>query len=217
MFGGLLGHLQKAKKEEETISKSESIKKRQELQEAAEHKAAEAERQLREQTRAQQQAAREKAREQRAENLARIRQIRSKQREALHALALVRGRTQVEKLGGYIRTKTRPHIFWLPKSEKTGITIVTHPAVNPLLEETRKCLEEELSTTHARIEAQRAEDIAADAARQAAWEERQAARVQEAVNRGEDGGQDKEGEAGGDDDEGAEEEEEEEPEEEIVL
>ena len=128
----------------------------------------------------------------------------------------MRGRTQVDLLSNYIRTKAKPHIFWLPKSEKTGITTVTNPAVGPLLEETRTSLEEELAATLARIEAERAEDLAADAARQAAWEERQAARQQETARREEgDEEQDKGVEGAGDED--AADEEDEEPEEEIVL
>jgi len=63
MFGGLLGHLQKAKKEEEVISQSEIIKKRQELQEAVEQKDVEMSQKMREESRAELQAAREKARE----------------------------------------------------------------------------------------------------------------------------------------------------------
>ena len=57
------GHLQKAKKEEETISQSDVIKKRQELQEAAAAKDAEMAQKIREESRAQQIADREKARE----------------------------------------------------------------------------------------------------------------------------------------------------------
>jgi len=95
MFGGLLGHLQKAKKEEEKISQSDAVQKRQEVQQAAEQKAAEMGQKIREQSRAEQQAARENAREERSKNLTRIREIRIKQQEALHALAMVRGPTQV--------------------------------------------------------------------------------------------------------------------------
>ena len=88
MFGGLLGHLQKAKKEEETISHSDTVKRRQELQEAAEKKAAEMSAKIREQSRAEQQAAREQARDERRKNITRIREIRTKQMEMLHQLAL---------------------------------------------------------------------------------------------------------------------------------
>jgi len=73
----------------------------------------------------------------------------------------------------YIRTKAKPYIFWLPKTEKKGITTVQNPAVDALQEVTRTSLAEELAVTRTRIETQRAEDLAAEAARQAAFENRQ--------------------------------------------
>ena len=132
---------------------------------------------------------------------------------------MVRGPTQAKLLGNYIRTKAKPHVFWLPKTQKQGITTVTDPAVEALHEETRKCLEEELAVRLARIEAERAEDVAAEAARQAAFEERQLARQARAEEEkeGGDGGRGKRGDD--DDDDEAEEEEEEakEQEQEIIL
>jgi len=219
MFGGLLGHLQKAKKEEETISQSDTIKKRLEVQQAAEQKAAEMGQKIREQSRAEQQAARENAREERSKNLTRIREIRIKQQEALHALAMVRGPTQVALLSTYIRTKTKPYIFWLPKTEKKGINTVLNPAVEALHEHTIKTLAEELVVTQKRIETQRAEDVAAEAVRQAAFETRHqeaVARRAEYEARGADAAGAK-ATAGKEDVAEEEEEDEEEVEEEIVL
>jgi len=95
-------------------------------------------------------------------------------------------------------------------------TQVTNPAVEALHVETRKGLEEELAVRMARIEAERAEDVAAEAARQAAFEERQLARQARGA---EDGREDGDGAVvrRGDVEEEEEEEEEEAKGQEIIL
>ena len=211
LFGGLLGHLKKAKQEEDTMAESEASRKRQALLEAAEMKAKEGEEQLRERRLAERREEREKAREERAKNLTKIREIRTKQEEALHALALLRGPAHAALLGRYIRTESWPHIFWLPKTVKEGLTEITNPKVEAQQERTRKKLEEEMEETRARLEAQRAEDLAAEEERQAAFEARQRERmVRHTAMEEEDGGkEEQERERGG----GSADEEEEEREE----
>jgi len=85
---------------------------------------------LRERTRAEQQAAREKARTERSENLARIREIRAKQREACHALAKVRARG-----GGGARGRARalkfshaPHTYSHTRSSPYTLSLVLSEA-----------------------------------------------------------------------------------------
>ena len=199
LFGGLLGHLKKAKQEEDTMAESEASRKRQALLEAAEMKAKEGEEQLRERRLAERREEREKAREERAKNLTKIREIRKKQEEALHALALLRGPAHAASLGRYIRTESSPHIFWLPKTVKEGLTEITNPKVEAQQERTRKKLEEEMEETRARLEAQRAEDLAAEEERQAAFEARQRERMarRTAMEEEEGGKEERERERGG--------------------
>jgi len=75
----------------------------------------------------------------------------------------------------------------------THTQTVTYPAVEPLHHDTRKCLEEELAMTSARLEQQRAEDVAAEAARQAAFEAEREERLKRAAESAGKQGNDEEG------------------------
>ncbi|EKX49853.1 hypothetical protein GUITHDRAFT_135558 [Guillardia theta CCMP2712] len=108
MFGNLLGQLQKAKKQEEDISKSQIMQKRHELEVKVETKAKENSEKLKEEFKIQQ-------REERRKNLEKIREIRSKQQEMLHQLSLMRAKKQSKLESRFIRTKSEPHIYWIPK------------------------------------------------------------------------------------------------------
>jgi hypothetical protein len=179
MFGALLGHLQKAKKEEEKILLTPTMQKRAEIEEKVEVLARESGELLRRKLA-------EEMREERRKNLEQIRLVRTRytlqlmvmfcsaraltavfrQQAALHLLAVARIETQRKSLSGFIRTVATPEIFWRPVRPDEA-------KVQPLLTRTQEQLQATADATRERVEAERAADIEAEAAAQA---QRQAAR-----------------------------------------
>ncbi len=84
----------------------------------------------------------------------------SRQQAALHLLAVTRIETQTKSLSAFIRTTATPEIFWrtvLPNEAK----------ILPLLAKTKEQLHAVAEEVKARINAERAADIEAEAAMQA--------------------------------------------------
>ena len=162
MFGNLLGHLQKAKKQEEVIQASDKMVARAEMVAKAEQAVAESGNRLKEQVR-------QERIEGRRRELEAIRSIRLKTSLAIHNLALARAETQKKSLssGGYILTESSPKIFWRPK--------LMDGALEKLGKKTADVLGGELVVLRKRIEAEREEDVAAEEQRQRELEERIAA------------------------------------------
>lgn len=165
MFGNLLGHLQKAKKQVEEIQAAPKMQKRAEIEHVVEEKTKESTLLLREQ-------AKLDMREERRKNLETIREIRIKQALALHQLSLARAESQFKGLSNFIRTKATPSIFWAPKGEFKGKCADQRA-------ETKEALEKEREEVLARLHKFREEEEQADKERQQELEERLAQRKKE--------------------------------------
>jgi len=162
MFGNLLGHLQKAKKQEEVLAESSAMQKRKELEEqAVQREKGEAER-IRQQQRVDRN-------EQRSANITLIRENRKKQSAVLHQLSLVRAGNYCTHLANFIQTATQPPIYWKPKFIKITESDNPHSA---LLASTRAAVEEAHEAIKARLVEWRAEEVAEEAQREAELEQR---------------------------------------------
>jgi hypothetical protein len=95
--------------------------------------------------------------EERRRQLDMLRDVRQKQQAALHSLTMFRADEQCKSLSHYIRTKTQPAIFWLPKKPEN---------VQDAIKRTADMLGGEMLLVKERLQKEREEDIAREMERQ---------------------------------------------------